>query len=360
MPFQTPNNMQPKKNSLVVCAGTVTCSTVSQMGSGFLLFHKLFDKNCSCTNYQGGWRAELQLALDSYFKSKKAMPAYVRIASQNTFIGGVATVPVRAGNTGLNHEQLLNNSERENILKAQYKSAVQQAVLDAKSLQRPLFLQPLGIGVYGWKPKEAAHLFAEAILEADPTDEIDITVPIYQTTPGSNDQIFKEAFIDEMAKKGRNPAIEKKAVVELKKESLESPIDNKQPRALHSEKIKAKSKSDTNKPTPKSDKNILSGIVGTLINNIENKNGGRWTSGANSEKIAQLNAIQESINKQKELSISSKEYQHYLQEIKSICEIKRNPLHFWHTPDSVDEYLDLLKENNIEFTGANNQLKREI
>lgn len=329
MPFQTPNDMTPKKNSLVVCAGTVTCSTVGEMGSGFMLFKKLFKDNGSYTNYAGGWTAELQQILDNYHSNTQAMPAYIRVAEakktvDDVLIGGVATVPVRSGNTGLGKEHYSSTEEKEDAFNKQYKSAVMQAVLDAKELDRPLFLQPLGIGVYGWDPKLAARLFAEAICEADPEDKIDITIPIYQINPGSNDQLFKETFINEMAKQRQNPKkVEKEFIVEPKSGEKQENSGSKH---------------------PKDNKQILSTIINTIISNIENKHGGRWTSGMNSQKVSTLRAIQQSINQEQELEDGE-----FHKEIMDACQLKRNLLHFWHTPDSVNEYLDLLKQNNIEY-----------
>ncbi len=297
MPFQTTSVMKPKKNSLVVCAGTVLIHEVERMGAGFSLFKKLFKSNQSC-NTKGGWKAELQQKLDDFFDSKKPMPAYMRIAKQGTLLGGVAMVPMRDAWTGLNHETFETPEEHNEKQKAQYKSAVKAAILDAKTLKRPLFLQPLGIDAYGWKPEEAAILFAEAIREADPTDEVDITIPIYLASLTSNDQLFKTALITEMAKKANF---------------------------------------------------ILSTIIDTLISNIETKSGGRYTSGLNSKKVIKLKTIKQSLNQHADLSAESDEYKRHLQMIMDICKIKRNPLHFWGSPHSVNEYLLLLKENRIEF-----------
>lgn len=37
MPFATTTRIEPKENSLIVCADTVTCSSISAMGSGFIM-----------------------------------------------------------------------------------------------------------------------------------------------------------------------------------------------------------------------------------------------------------------------------------------------------------------------------------
>ncbi|MCC5014343.1 MULTISPECIES: hypothetical protein [unclassified Legionella] len=90
MPIQTPINAKPKKNSLIVCAGTVTCHTVSSMGAGFTVFKAYFDKNLHHENRPGGWVAALQLQLDNFHQQKQEMPAYSRLARQDDYLGGVA------------------------------------------------------------------------------------------------------------------------------------------------------------------------------------------------------------------------------------------------------------------------------
>lgn len=107
----------------------------------------------------------------------------------------------------------------------------------------------------------------------------------------------------------------------------------------------------------KDEKTILAEIVGRLISNIENKHGCRITSGINSEKVTKLKTIQEHINQQAELKACSEEYQCRVREIMSICEMKRNPLHFWYTPDSVAEYKDLLNQHNIDAWPEHQSLK---
>ncbi|KTC87822.1 MULTISPECIES: hypothetical protein [Legionella] len=98
---------------------------------------------------------------------------------------------------------------------------------------------------------------------------------------------------------------------------------------------------------------LLINIVDTLIDNIETKNGGRWTSGINSEKVTALKAIITEIKAEKGLSIEDSVLQtSYLQDIMAVCHIKRNPWHFWATPNSVTEFKHLLEENNLDLPAA--------
>jgi hypothetical protein len=322
MPFYVPDSINPPKDALVVCAGTVTCKFVSGMGAGFILFKKLFGDNLSFSNKEGGWQKELQEILDAFHGKKMPMPPYVRMAQQDGFIGGIATVAALSSAKGLGLESFKNDTERQIDFEEQYKFAIQQAIYDAQQLKRPLFIQPLGIGVYGWDPQIAAQLFAQAILSADPEDILNITIPIYDQKKGSNDIIFKEALISEMAKHGRKPD-EKKESMLLKQEEKES-FDNK---------------------------SILLNILATLISNIENKNSGRWTSGVNSQKVDLLKKIMNSITSESEkISPDSPTQSDYLQQIMDVCLIKRNPIHFWATPTSVQEYKQLLQENGLELT----------
>lgn len=203
MPTVTSTNLEPKKGSLIVCAGTVTCTSVASMGSGFMVFKKYFVDNIHYKDLAGGWQAALQELLDNYHQRKEEMPPYVRLAKQDNYIGGVATVPYKAGNLGLTIASSSDFKEREKNFKEQYKAAIKGAVLDAKELQRPLFLQPLGIGVYGWNAEDAARMFSEAICEADLKDQVDITIPIFNPQPGSKDELFRETLSVEMAKRGR-------------------------------------------------------------------------------------------------------------------------------------------------------------
>ncbi|KTD38507.1 hypothetical protein Lnau_0576 [Legionella nautarum] len=203
MPFATTTYIEPKEKSLIVCAGTVTCSNVSAMGSGFMVFKQFFNKNIHQDKVSGGWQAALQHILDSFHSGQEEMPAYVRIAQQDSYLGGIATVPFIAGGIGLTFEKLSTPAEKEKRFKEQYKKAVEEAIKDAKRLGRPLFLQPLGIGVYGWDANEAAKIVVEAVCEADPNDEVELTIPIFNPSPGSANESFRETFTAEMLKRKR-------------------------------------------------------------------------------------------------------------------------------------------------------------
>ncbi len=185
--------INPQPRSLVVCAGTVTCSTVEQMGSGFLLFKKLFDQNKHVDYSDQTWTKALQLHLDKFFNREAKMPSYMRIAEQNEYIGAIATVPMLSG-PGLSFENF-SDLEQEVAFIKQYKEAVRLAVLDAIELNRPLFIQPLGIGVYGWEPEKAAGLFLEAFKDADPKGLVDITIPLFDLTTLSKDRRFQKEFL---------------------------------------------------------------------------------------------------------------------------------------------------------------------
>lgn len=104
------------------------------------------------------------------------------------------------------------------------------------------------------------------------------------------------------------------------------------------------------------EKTLLINIVDTLINNIETKSGGRWTSGINSEKVEALKAIQAKIEADKGFSIDDSVVQpNYKQEIMEACQIKRNPWHFWAIPNSVTEFKHLLEENMLDLPTTDNR-----
>lgn len=317
MPFFVPNSIQPPTNALVVCAGTVTCKKVSSMGAGFGLFKALFNENTSANFTKGGWQKDLQNVLDAYHSKQSPIPPYQRIAQQNGLVGGVATVAAFSSAKGVTFDTYATDIERQEGYKEQYKQAIKHAMADAKQLERPLFIQPLGIGEYGWDPKLAANLFAEIIVQLDPDDNLDITIPIFNQKKGSKDLLFKEALITRMAEFGRAPGGK---VTNLA--AKDPNLDNKQ---------------------------VILAIVNTLISNIENKSNGRWTSGEHSKKIDLLKGIQEALTKEsEEITFANGMQEHYLQKIMDVCLIKRNSIHFWATPTSVGEYTQLLHENGLE------------
>ncbi len=170
------------------------------MGAGFTVFKEHFDKNLHYENLPGGWIAALQLQLDNFHQQKQEMPAYIRLAKQDNYLGGIATVPDKFGHKGLTFAKTITEQD----LQAQYKAAIRGAIRDALLVQRPLFIQPLGIGVYGWDPELAATFFAEVICQTDSKAELDISIPIFNPTPGSNNEKFKLRFASEMQKNGRS------------------------------------------------------------------------------------------------------------------------------------------------------------
>jgi hypothetical protein len=335
MPVETSNNLQPKEGSLVVCAGTITTKKAQDMGKGFKLFQDLFKGGLSCNTPGKTWEEELQVHLNKYFKNNTEMPPYVRVAQKDTFIGGVATVP-KKGVKGLSDNKKKPTEEEE---KSQYKLAVINAINDAKELKRPLFLQPLGIGGYGWDAKEAADLFAEAILIGDPNNEVEIIVPIYSQKEKSADQVFKEALNNTLSKTpGRIPSLDKSKKAE-EPEPPKQKEDALPPLSSHLGVTEDE----------KDDKDILIAIVKQLISNIETAAKPRVTYWNSASKVNTLKGIQKSIE-DKSPTAGSDEYQEFVQEIMEACKIKRNPIQFWKQPDSVGEYKKLLAEHNIEYT----------
>ena len=180
---------RPPEKALIVCAGTVTCRSVAGMASGFNLFKHYFKQNIhSHPNSNQGWEEDLNLKLSNYHAGQN-MPLYCRIASQDSYVGGVATVACKsARNVCVSPTHNAQASAEE--LAEQYKAAVRMAIQDAISLGRPLYLQPLGIGVYGWEPIEAANLFADVFAEFQES-ELNVQIPIYNQTPGSPDRGFE-------------------------------------------------------------------------------------------------------------------------------------------------------------------------
>lgn len=183
MPITTRNKAKPIENSLVVCAGSVSCRTVEEMGAGFNMFKTLFAEDHL-------WPTVLQQNLTAYHQQRAPMPAYQLLAEANGLRGGVATVPVYHG-SDLHPGSVIPQEE-------QYKAAVRGAVQSAQRINCPLFIQPLGIGVYGWPPEVAAALFADVFKEEDPEGILDITVNIFDIRPNSNDMRFADALNEHM------------------------------------------------------------------------------------------------------------------------------------------------------------------
>lgn len=88
----------------------------------------------------------------------------------------------------------------------------------------------------------------------------------------------------------------------------------------------------------------IEAIVDTLISNIENKEHGRLFSGIDSDKVTQFKELKKQFAKDpRELNPEQ-----MINDINKLCQIKRNPFHFWSTPHSVDEFSQLLKSHNIQ------------
>ena len=178
---------KPREHALIVCAGTVTCSSVQNMSSGFQMFKTYFDKNkhSDSTNSEG-WQTDLNDKLSIYHNGGE-LPLYCRIAQQGTYVGGVATVAsLQNPNSPITPTHLRMPQED---LEKQYKEAVRQAIQDASQLGITLYIQPLGIGVYGWNPKLAAALFGEVLAEFQRTN-VEIEIPIFNQDENSNDRQF--------------------------------------------------------------------------------------------------------------------------------------------------------------------------
>ncbi len=159
--------MAPPKGALVVCAGTVSCTSVSGMGAGFNVFKRFFGTDNEAK--QAVWATPLQKKLDGFHGNPaQAMPAYMGMTVQSPtnkhYTGGIATVP----NLGANGKRLdgtQSTSTPGEKEKDDYKAAVQGAIRAAKINNQPLYIQPLGTGEYKWDKKLAGELFAEVINE---------------------------------------------------------------------------------------------------------------------------------------------------------------------------------------------------
>ncbi|KTD48291.1 ankyrin repeat domain-containing protein [Legionella quateirensis] len=91
-------------------------------------------------------------------------------------------------------------------------------------------------------------------------------------------------------------------------------------------------------------KTKLINIVSILIKNISEGAGGRYTSSTDHKKVTDLKSILKTLRNDDE---SGKIQNECVGKIMDVCKIKRNSLHFWALPHSVNEYKALLKDNNI-------------
>ena len=94
----------------------------------------------------------------------------------------------------------------------------------------------------------------------------------------------------------------------------------------------------------------LINIVSILIKNISEGAGGRYTSSTDHKKVSDLKSILNTLKTKEE---SGKTQNEYVREILDVCKIKRNSMHFWATPHSVDEFKALLKENKMKLPSEN-------
>jgi hypothetical protein len=264
MPYETQFNATPVKG-LLVCAGTVTSENVTQMGAGFNLFKTTFKTS------RQEWEGALNLRLADFHENNADMPPYMCLVQQGELIGAVATVPLRHSR-GLKQQTKMTDEE----FKSQYKEAIRGALKDAQERKITLYIQPLGIGVYGWQPKLAASLFVEVIQEVDPMHELTVCIILFDDRANSNDQKFKAYF---------------------------------------------------DKKLPLNDKEKLLKIINQLIKNIHQR-----TGEPNSQKQIDLFNIKESLNTE-----GSPDILKFIGQIETVCRIKRNVWHFWKTPDSVTE-----------------------
>lgn len=149
-------------NALFVAAGTVNIDNVSEMGAGFKQFKRLFR---DATDSEGNkpWQEKMQDTLDTHI-ANKTMPPYIPMAKKDRLSGGVASVP--------RYDKTKNQDEA-------YKAAIKGAMDAAIQLHKPLILQPLGIGQYGWPSDLAARLTAEVIKSDPKYKQLDINIPIH-------------------------------------------------------------------------------------------------------------------------------------------------------------------------------------
>jgi hypothetical protein len=173
-----------------------------------------------------------------------------------------------------------------------------------------------------------------------------LTSPDYQSNADESKSEKPEQPDESKSEKTKQPD-------ESKPEKTKQPDESKPEKPEQTDEPKnpeQSNKSQSENSKKPDQKTILANIVGTLIKNIETKSGKRFTSGINSKKVQQLKNIQTHINSEDEIKTGSEKLKEYTQNIMNICKIKRNPIHFWRSPNSVKEYLTLLKENNIKFT----------
>jgi len=93
----------------------------------------------------------------------------------------------------------------------------------------------------------------------------------------------------------------------------------------------------------------LSNIISRLIRNIS-EGVGRFTSSTDHKKVTDLKTIRDILIDDKNVFKTPDEY---INDIMDVCKVRRNALHFWSTPHSVDEFKALLKVNEIILSPEN-------
>ncbi|KTC84048.1 hypothetical protein [Legionella brunensis] len=96
-----------------------------------------------------------------------------------------------------------------------------------------------------------------------------------------------------------------------------------------------------------SNRDKLLTIIDTLKDNIINQKNERKTSRNSQWKADLLSGIQQSLQ-QVEGGFTSVNEQEYIQQIRDVCSMKRNSLHFWSEPHSASEFEKLLQDNGFE------------
>ena len=321
------NRATPKVTDkvLVVCAGTVTLKKVADMGLGFSLFKRLF------ASYPH-WQDDHDDRLDRYHRGKDVMPAFVEVNPQfaedkHQLIGGIATVPARSQGFHL-HSNTQHNFYSDELLEGQYQAAVEAALLAAQKYNVPLFIQPLGIGEYGWDPLVAARLFHAAIQKIDPLHQLKITVPLFNTIPDSSDQQFGK----------RLQVLYNMSAPVVASVSGLPPI----PEAQYALLAKQAQPQSHDSRTESSKLHSLKALVDVLIIGIETRAGKNTTSEIAKRKLALLSEMS------KLLGESPVELTAAIKAVSDICKIRRHPFHFWGKTKSTQAFSKLLHLNQLD------------
>ncbi len=190
---------KPKKDDYIVCAGTVTENSVDGMSSGFDVFKTEFG---FYDDPQPPWVDAVNQKIAAYNKKSSSMPAFQEV-NYNSKSGGIATVPALH-----NDGSVKNHCNTRKTADEQYKDAIRDAIAGARAASQPLYIQPLGIGVYNWPADKAALLFAEVIEEDQKkfgvSSPLDIKIPIYltnNTTTDKNNQLFYQTLTQKLQDK---------------------------------------------------------------------------------------------------------------------------------------------------------------